>query len=353
MIPLSEPHMSGEEAENVAHALANNQIAQGRDIGLFEAKMAEYLGIPHTCAVSSGTAALHLALLVLDIGPESTVLCSDLTFIGGVAPILYVGARPIFVDCDYASWCMDSNILENAIALYHPEAIVVTDLYGQACNPKIYDICEAHGVKTICDSCESLGCRPVSRADVSIYSFNGNKIITSGGGGMLASKNSDLINRACHLSNQAKEFGHDHYHHVELGYNYRMSNITAAIGRSQLEYLRERVFHRRRVNALYRELLPQVDFMPEADYSRSNCWLTVCLVDDPRELIEYLGINDIEARRVWKPMHMQPVFSEYMCVGGKVSEYLFKRGICLPSSSTLDENDVKKIAGIIDASGGH
>ena len=340
MIPLSEPHTTGEEITLLDRVIQNNEICIGRNISFFELEISKQLGGRHTLVTSSGTAALHLALLVLGVGPGDTVLCSTLTFVGGAAPILYTGATPVFVDSDLETWCMDPNLLGPAIEAYKPAAVVITDIYGQPANPLLYDICARYGVPSISDSAESFGSIPYSCADISIISFNGNKIITTGGGGAITSNDGSHIAEAKWLANQAKNGGG--YTHSEIGYNYRMSNITASVGLAQIRHLRERVSRRRWVNQKYKASVPY-PFMPDAIYAYPNNWLSVMLHPNPSALIEHLGMNNIESRRAWKPMHTQPLFADCECVGGEVAEGIYSRGVCLPSSSTLTEPDIEYV----------
>ena len=437
---LSPPHLSGEELELVQKAFASNYIAPlGPMVNAFEEEFSEYTGIPYCLAVSSGTAAMHLALRDVlvrsgfgvpgsELGmqtsdgenaegkansgknkkakatPRPIVLASTLTFIGSVSPVVYENAEPVFIDCDRDSWNMDPALLEQALAKYEaqgtrPAAVIPTDLYGQCCNlPRIRSICAKYDVPVICDSAEAAGAWyredndtgtmgpddkpgsgvvPPGNADfaeiphehspkdglrhagygawASIYSFNGNKIITSSGGGMLASHDKELIEHARKLATQAREPA-PHYEHTEIGFNYRMSNIVAAVGLGQLRVLDERTNQARRVCEGYRERLgkiPGINFMPEAPYNRCNRWLTVITVDagefgaDGETVRLALEAEDIEARPLWKPMHMQPVFTGTRVVGGGISEDLFRTGLCLPSGTALTDSDLDRICEII------
>ena len=360
---LSPPHLAGREAELVADAITSNWIAPlGPHVDAFEAEIAAVAGVEHALALSSGTAALHLALVVLGIGPGDEVACSDFTFAATANPITYVGATPFFVDCDGATWTIDPELLDRALAERtaagaRVRAAIVVDLYGQCCDyDALREVSDRHGVVLIQDATESLGAtyrgKPAGgQGALAALSFNGNKIITTSGGGMLVSDTGDWIEHARKLSTQARE-PVPHYEHVEIGFNYRMSNLLAALGRAQLETLAMRVEARRRIRDRYRALLdgvPGLSFMPEAPYGDSNGWLT-CVVVDPdaygadREAIRLaLEAEDIEARPLWKPMHLQPVFASYPSFGGDVCARLFARGLCLPSGSALTDADQNRV----------
>jgi len=362
-IYLSPPHMSGRELELVREAFASNWIAPlGPHVDAFERELAEKVGVRYAAALSSGTAGLHLALLLLGVGTGDEVLCSDLTFAATAFAITYVGAVPVFVDCDRATWNMDPALLGEALEDRArrgrlPKAVIVVDLYGQSADwDPILAACGRYGVPVIEDAAEALGAtyrgRPAgSFGRFGVFSFNGNKIITTSGGGMLVSDDGEAIARARKLATQAREPA-PHYEHAEIGYNYRMSNLLAAVGRGQLEVLPERVAAKRRVFGWYREALaglPGVSFMPEAEYGRSTRWLT-CLTINRRQagvtredVRLALEREDIEARPVWKPMHLQPVFEGAPVFGGAVDEELFERGLCLPSGSALGGSSQDRI----------
>ena len=362
-IYLSPPHVTGHEGELVADAIESNWIAPlGPHVDAFEQELASLAGVEHAVALSSGTAALHLALVVLGIGAGDEVACSSLTFAASANAVTYTGATPFFVDCDEATWTLDPGLLDRAIterleAGARIRAVLAVDLYGQCCDyDAIREVCGRHDVLLLQDAAESLGATyreaPAGGQGVlAAFSFNGNKIITTSGGGMLVSQNGDLIEHARKLSTQARE-PVVHYEHVEVGFNYRMSNILAALGRAQLESLPERVATRRRIRDRYRELLggtAGISFMPEAPYGTTNAWLT-CVVVDPaafgvdREAIRLaLEAEDIEARPLWKPMHLQPIFASHHAFGGDVSTRLFERGLCLPSGSSLTEDDQDRV----------
>ena len=494
---LSPPHMTGKELQLVEDAFESNYIAPlGPMVDAFECEFAEYTGVEYCVAVSSGTAALHLALQGLEIGPGDEVFASSLTFIGSVTPIVFQGATPVFIDCDRTSWNMNPDLLEEELERCDrmgrlPKAVVPTDLYGQCCDlGRIVEICDGYGVPVICDSAESLGGRYLApqydlpdlrgkqrrkdakrrdhelhesyelngegrktyegmnrmdgwvdekkqRSEVSdqmsevgerqwvhagkgakaaVFSFNGNKIITTSGGGMLASDDEELIEHSRFLSQQARD-PFPHYEHSEIGYNYRMSNVLAAIGRGQLRVIEERVRRKRKIFDFYEkglEDVPGIEFMPEAPYGRSNRWLTVILITpeafgaDQETVRLALETENIEARPVWKPMHVQPVFQvewlkaqglrckvrvvegtsrgqrsegggqkgkqrykvrvvggtsrgqrsevrgrdgkkHYSCrvVGGEVAEDLFERGLCLPSGTAMTEDDLDRVVSAI------
>jgi dTDP-4-amino-4,6-dideoxygalactose transaminase len=370
-IYLSPPHPSGRELELVGDAIASNWLAPlGPHVDAFERELAAVAGVPHALALSSGTAALHLALVVLGIGPGDEVICSSLTFAASANAIRYTGASAVFVDCDAATWTLDPELLDKALADRRREgarvrAVLAVDLYGQCCDyGALQDVCDRHDVLLLQDAAESLGAtyrgEPAGGQGVlAAFSFNGNKIITTSGGGMLVSADPDLISHARKLSTQARDPA-PHYEHSELGFNYRLSNVLAALGRAQLAVLPERVDARRRVNMRYRELLadePGITFMPEAPYGTSNHWLTCILVDPEafgadREAIRVaLELLDIEARPVWKPMHLQPVFANDPIYGGEVSAQLFERGLCLPSGSALSDADQDRVVAGFRAAG--
>jgi dTDP-4-amino-4,6-dideoxygalactose transaminase len=368
-IHLSSPHMGGGEEALVAEAFRTNWIAPlGPHVDAFEREFCDAVGAGHAAALSSGTAALHLALILAGVGPGDEVAVSTLTFSASVNPILYLGATPLFIDSERDSWNMDLGLLAEALrdrarAGRLPRAVIVVHLYGQAADlDPILAICAEHGVAVVEDAAEALGATYRGRAPgtfgrIGIFSFNGNKIITTSGGGMLVSDDADLVARARKLATQARDPA-PHYEHSEVGYNYRLSNVLAAIGRGQLRVLGERVAARRRNFAFYRDRLgdlPGVEFMPEAEWGTHTRWLT-CLTIDPdrfgadREEVRLaLEAVEAEARPVWKPMHLQPVFARFPRAGGTVAEDLFTRGLCLPSGSNLSEADLERVAGAVRA----
>jgi len=353
----------------VDEAFATNWIAPlGPHVDAFEREFCEVVGTRHAAALASGTAALHLALILAGVERGDEVLVSTLTFSASVNPICYLGARPIFVDSERASWNLDPAHVAEAVAervrrRRPPKAVVVVHLYGQSADlDPILEVCAKHGIELIEDAAEALGSTYKGRAPgtfgrMGIFSFNGNKIITTSGGGMLVSEDEALVARARKLATQARDTA-PHYEHSEIGYNYRLSNVLAGIGRAQLAVLEERVRARRRNFAFYRrELgeLPGVEFMPEADWGRHTRWLTTLTIDaeafgaTPEEVRLALEAENIEARPVWKPMHLQPVFRGFETVGGTVAENLFTRGLCLPSGSNLGEEDLRRVVEIVRA----
>jgi pyridoxal phosphate-dependent aminotransferase EpsN len=361
-IYLSPPHVFGREASLVADTFASNWIAPlGPQVDAFEAEVAAHTGVAHAVALSSGTAALHLSLLVLGVERGDEVICSSLTFSASANPIVYQQATPVFVDCD-RTWTIDPNLLEDALAAAdrrgrRPKAVIAVDLYGQCANYEVISaLCARFGVPLIEDAAEALGSTyqktPAGAfGAMGVFSFNGNKIITTSGGGMLASNDDAAMRRVRFLATQARDAA-PHYQHSTIGYNYRLSNVLAAIGRAQLETLTDRVHARRRVFDRYVAALGSlagIEFMPEAEHVRGNRWLT-CMTIDPdafgatREDVRLaLEKEDIESRPVWKPMHLQPVFAQAPMFGGGVSDRLFDRGLCLPSGSSLSERDQDRV----------
>jgi pyridoxal phosphate-dependent aminotransferase EpsN len=359
--------MSGLEQRYVQEAFDTNWVAPlGPNVDAFEREFCEAVGCRHGVALSSGTAALHLALLLAGVAAGDEVLVSTFTFSASVNPIVYLGARPTFIDSEDASWNMDPALLHETLGARArqnrlPKAVVVVHLYGQMADmDPIMAACERYGVMLIEDAAEALGATYKGKAagtfgKMAIFSFNGNKIITTSGGGMLVSDDASLIAHARKLATQAREPA-PHYEHTEIGYNYRMSNVLAGIGRGQLQVLPQRVAARRRNFNRYVQALgdlPGIGFMPEPDWSCSNRWLTCITVDSDdfgadREAIRLaLESENIESRPLWKPMHLQPVFSQYEAAGGHVSESLFKDGLCLPSGSSLGDIEFNKIAQVI------
>lgn len=364
---LSPPHMGGEELKHITEAFEINYIAPGGPIvESFEREWSKMTGIPYSLAVSTGTSAMHLALREVGVGPGDEIIASTLTFIGSVSPVVFLGATPVFIDSDYTTWNIDPVLLEEELKFCHrrgrlPKAVVVTDLYGQCADmDNINQICAHYNIPVISDSAEAVGSTYKGKhagagAKVAVYSFNGNKIITTSGGGMLSSTDESLIKHARYLANQARE-PVPHYEHREIGYNYRMSSILAAIGLGQLKILPQRVNQKRKIFETYYSLLchlPGIEFMPEASYGKSNRWLTVILIDpskfgtDREHVRCALEAENIESRPVWKPMHLQPVFKGCRVRGGKVGEDLFARGLCLPSGTALTQSDIERIASII------
>lgn len=368
-ILLSTPHMGDAERAFVEEAFQTNWIAPlGPNVDAFEREVAALIGIGHAAALSSGTAALHLAMALLDVGPGDRVFCSTLTFAASANPIVYQGASPVFIDCDESSWNMSPVALERAFDSaraegWLPKAVIVVNLYGQSADmDPILEICAAYDVPVVEDAAESLGATYKGRASgtfgrLSVFSFNGNKIITTSGGGMLLSEDAGLIERARFLATQARDPA-PHYEHSTIGYNYRLSNLLAGVGRGQLEVLSDRVRARRSVFERYRDGLadvPELQWMPEPGWSYSTRWLTAGTVDPNNsitsEQLRLLLAEDlIEARPVWKPMHRQPVYgqSPYFTAGNNsISDRLFETGICLPSGSNMSEEQVDRIVASI------
>lgn len=361
-IYLSAPHMSGHEQAFVAEAFASNWLSSvGPNLDAFEADFSRLLGLP-AVALSSGTAAIHLGLRLLGVGPGDEVLCPTFTFAASANPITYLGAKPVFVDSERASWNIDPNLLEDALKQRgRPKAIVVVHLFGQSADlDPILELSERYGVPVLEDCAEALGTtyRGVAvgtRSPVSAFSFNGNKIITTTGGGMLVARDPAWVDKARYWSTQAREPG-PAYTHVEVGYNYRMSNVLAGIGRGQLMVLADRVAARRRIAFAYRDAFAGIgglELMPQAPWGVSTNWLSCFTVDAARlgttrdALMHALAAEDIEARPLWKPMHLQPIFADAPVFGGAVSEQLFERGICLPSSSSLSDADQERVVRVV------
>jgi dTDP-4-amino-4,6-dideoxygalactose transaminase len=364
---LSSPHLGDREQEFVAEAFASNWIAPlGPLVDAFEASFAVTVGSEHAAALSSGTAALHLALQLVGVRHGDDVLVSTLTFSASVNPIRYLGANPVFVDSERQSWNMDPELLIDALdtrarAGTLPRAVVLVHLYGQSADiDPILDACSRYNVALVEDAAEALGSTykgrvPGTFGAAGIYSFNGNKIITTSGGGMLVSEDEELIEHARMLAAQARDPA-PHFEHSEIGYNYRLSNVLAGIGIGQLEVLEDRVHARRGNFDFYeRELgdLPGIEMMPEAPWGRHSRWLTTLTICPhrfgvDREAVRLaLEAENIEARPVWKPMHRQPVFAGHESIGGEVATALFRDGLCLPSGSNLQEDDLARVVEII------
>lgn len=355
---LSVPHMGGAEQAYVNEAFESNWLSTvGPNLTAFEQEFQSFIG-QHSVALASGTAAIHLGLRVLGVKAGDTVLCSTLTFAASANPIRYLGAEPVFVDSNYETWNMDPSPLEDALRKKArigklPRAVVVVDLYGQCADyESISALCNRYGVPILEDAAEALGAlyngkRAGTFGDVSAFSFNGNKIITTTGGGMLVSHNQSWTEKVRFWSQQARDPGLA-YHHSELGYNYRMSNVIAGIGRGQLQVLDLRVKQRRAIAFRYRDAfadLPGINLMPQAERGLHTNWLSCFLLDERKfglsrdQLIATLDAANIESRPVWKPMHLQPLYQACECFGGQVAEDLYLRGICLPSSSSLTFED--------------
>jgi dTDP-4-amino-4,6-dideoxygalactose transaminase len=359
--------MSGEERALMLEAFDSNWIAPlGPHVDAFEKEFANFVNVDHAAALCSGTAALHLALQLLEIGHGDRVICSTLTFAATANAICYVGAEPVFIDSNRETWNMDPRLLSDALEKMArerklPKAIIVVDVNGQCADyGPIIEVARAFNIPVIEDAAEALGAtyqgkQAGSFGDISCFSFNGNKIITTSGGGMLVTHRKDWVDRVRYLASQAR-LPAAHYEHTEVGYNYRMSNILAAIGRGQLRVLTDRVDARRaNFNYYFEELsiLPGIEFMPEPIQFRSSRWLTCLTIDSTkfgatREDIRLaLESENIESRPVWKPMHLQPVFSKCQSIGGRVSEKLFTNGLCLPSGSSLKPEDRARVVAIV------
>jgi pyridoxal phosphate-dependent aminotransferase EpsN len=368
---LSAPHMSGTEQKYVEQAFNTNWIAPlGPNVDAFENELAAYVGASEGVALSSGTAAIHLALSLLGVGKGDIVFCSTLTFVASANPILYQGAEPVFIDSEPDTWNMSPQALEKALKVANlngklPKALIVVNLYGQSAKmDEITALCNTYDVPIVEDAAESLGSSYKGKASgtfgkFGIYSFNGNKIITTSGGGMLVSEDTAALEKARFLSTQARDQA-VHYQHSQMGYNYRLSNILAGVGRGQLEVLEKRVIEKRELFEFYYEELsdlPGIDFMPELEGTYSNRWLTVMTIDEnvtgvsSQTLIEALAEENIEARPVWKPLHLQPLFQEAAYFphekNQSISECLFHSGICLPSGTNMTRADQLRVIQII------
>ncbi len=366
-IYLSPPHVGDKEFEFVKEAFDTNWIAPvGPHVDLFEKEFCELTGSKFAVALSSGSAAIHLALILLNVQRDDEVICSTFTFSATANPIVYQGATPVFVDSENATWNMDVSFLAEAIQDRikkgkTPKAVILVHLYGQSADiDPILTLCNEYDIPLIEDAAESVGAYYKGKhtgtlGKFGIFSFNGNKIITTSTGGMLVSGDEDLIQKARFLATQARDPA-PHYQHSHVGYNYRLSNVLAGIGRGQLRVLEERVKSRRANFKFYKEELGNlsgVQFMPEAEFGRSNRWLT-CLTIDPsrfgatREDVRLaLESENIEARPVWKPLHSQPVFKDCPNYGTGVSEEIFDKGLCLPSGSNLNGQDLKRVVKVI------
>lgn len=372
-IYLSPPHMSGQEQAYIGEAFMNNWIAPlGPHINAFENELSAYVSSGGAAAVSSGTAAIHLALRLLGVGEGDTVCCPSFTFIASAGPIRYLGAEPIFIDSEPESWNMSPAALERSLAHAArngklPKAVIVVHLYGGMANMKaIMSLCDDYGIPVVEDAAESLGSTYEGRQSgtfgrFGIFSFNGNKIITTSGGGMLVSDDVLSLEKARFLATQARDEA-PHYQHSQMGYNYRMSNVLAGIGRAQLGVLNDRVKARRNVFHIYEEALKHwedIHFMPELAESRSNRWLTAMTIDSPhaeyiiQQIMAAMIRANIEVRPLWKPLHMQPLFSgsdfySHSAAGMAVCEDLFQRGLCLPSGSSLSLEEQGRVIDVVE-----
>ena len=372
-IYLSSPHMGVNEQKFITEAFETNWISpMGPNVDEFERELASYVNVQGSLAVSSGTSAIHLALRLLGVEAGDIVFCSTLTFVASVNPILYQGAEPVLIDSEPQSWNMSPDALERA---FHdakkngklPKAVMIVNLYGQSANmDPLLAICDHYGVPVIEDAAESLGATYKGKASgtfghFGIFSFNGNKIITTSGGGMLVSDDLEALKKARFWATQARDSAR-HYQHSEVGYNYRLSNVLAGIGRGQLQVLNDRIDARRYVFERYYTALSGVkgiEFMPEAPYGYSTRWLTALTVNpdmcnvSTEQIIDALEDKNIEARPVWKPMHLQPLFKgcDYYSFSENVSisDKLFENGLCLPSGSNLSEEDQNRVIKCIKA----
>lgn len=361
-ILLASPHLCGKEKEYVEEAIASNWVAPlGPHVDRFEEEIAAYAGMPHAAALISGTAALHLALRYLGVGPGDKVFCSDLTFVASCNPIFYQGATPVLIDSEQDSYNMSPAALEKAFRHHKPKAVLVVHLYGQAADMKaIRTICDAHGVPIVEDAAESLGATCQGRmtgslGDFGVFSFNGNKIITTSGGGMLLSNKKEAIEKARYWATQARDPAR-HYQHSEVGYNYRLSNISAAIGRAQLTVLEERIAQKKVIYEMYKagfSDLPMISMIPYDAHGEANYWLSVLRVDAecpirPLDIILSLEEENIESRHVWKPMHLQPLFDgipfyAHHADGSSVGADFFQHGVCLPSDTKMTAADQQRV----------
>lgn len=362
-IYLASPHMSGEgyEQKYVKEAFDTNWIAPlGTNVNEFEKELVDKVGAGYGTALSAGTAAIHMALKATGVGEGDIVFCQDLTFSATANPIIYQKAIPVFIDSDFATWNMNPKALQAAFEKYgnKVKAVLVVHLYGLAADlGPIMELCEQYNVALIEDAAESLGttykgqCTGTFGA-YGVFSFNGNKIITTSGGGMLVSNNEEKIAKVRFWSTQARDNAR-HYQHSELGYNYRMSNVVAGIGRGQLKVLDQRIAKKKYIYDYYKKELGQLEgvrMMPMNEWQDSNCWLSCITLSGkakPLDIMLALEAENIESRPIWKPMHMQPFFKQYDFIGEGVSQELFENGVCLPSDTKMTDADLERIVGII------
>jgi len=361
-IYLASPHMSDEgfEQKFVREAFDTNWIAPlGPNVTEFEKEVAAKVGVGYAAALVSGTAAIQMALKASGVKQGDIVLCQSLTFSATANPIIYENAIPVFIDSDYETWNMSPKYLEEALNKYpNAKAVIVVHLYGMSADmDKIVELCSKYNVSLIEDAAESLGTTYKGKytgtfGNYGVFSFNGNKIITTSGGGMLVSNNEERIQKVRFWSTQARDQAR-HYQHTELGFNYRMSNVVAGIGRGQLMILDQRVIQKRSIFDYYKKSLSditEIEFMPMNNWEFSNCWLTCILVKGkirPIEIIETLELENIEARPLWKPMHKQPFFEKFDFVGDNISQNLFENGVCLPSDTKMKKEQIDRIIKII------
>lgn len=371
-IYLASPHMGGEELKYVHEAFTSNWIAPlGPNVNHFEQELANYVGVNNACALSSGTAAIHLGLKALGITEGDIVFCSTLTFSASCNPIIYLGATPVFIDSNKETWNMCPLSLalafEEAVTQGKlPKAVVVVNLYGQSADmDPIVELCQKYQVPILEDAAESLGATYRGRysgtiGEIGIYSFNGNKIITTSGGGMMVSNEEAYTKKATFWATQSRE-AERHYEHKEIGYNYRMSNVVAGIGRGQLKVLNERITKKKEIFNMYQEAfkdIQEIEMMNICDYGKSNYWLSVMTLSEdsrvkPLDIMMELESHNIESRPVWKPMHLQPIFKQYpfftVSEGISVAEDYFNRGICLPSDTKMTTEQQQQVIAYIRA----
>jgi len=367
-IYLASPHMGNEEIKYIQEAFDTNWVAPlGPNVEGFEKELKEYVSVKNATALSSGTSAIHLALKTIGVKEGDVVFCSSLTFSASVNPVIYEKAIPVFIDSDYKTWNMSPKALQRAFddAVKNnklPKAVIVVNLYGQSADyDEILKICNKYNVAVIEDAAESLGTTYKGKqtgtiGEIGVFSFNGNKIITTSGGGMMVSNNEDYTKKALFLATQSRE-AKRHYEHKEIGYNYRMSNVLAGIGRGQLKVLDERINKKKYIYESYKkafENIEDIEMMPI--YESPNYWLSVMTIKKgssikPIDIMEKLEKENIESRPVWKPMHMQPVFKDYKFFSdleeGSVSEDLFDRGVCLPSDTKMSDEDLERVIDLV------
>lgn len=357
-IYLSSPHMSDEgyEMQYIQEAFDTNWIAPlGKNVDEFEKELAAKVGVGHAAALASGTAAIHMALKAAGVGEGDIVFCQDLTFAASANPIIYQNATPVFIDSNLETWNMDPDALEEAFEKYpNAKAVIVVHLYGLAADmDRIMELCKKHNAILIEDAAESLGTTYKGKhtgtiGDYGIYSFNGNKIITTSGGGMLVSNDEERIAKVRFWATQARDLA-PHYQHSELGYNYRMSNIVAGIGRGQLKVLDQRVAKKKYIFEYYKQELgdlPNITFMPINDWNEPNYWLSCIQLTGkvrPLDVIDALEKENIESRPLWKPMHLQPFYANCDYIGQGVSDTLFENGLCLPSDTKMTDDDLARV----------
>jgi len=365
-ILLASPHMGGEEMFYIQDAFDKNWIAPlGENVDEFEKEISKRMGAGYGAALSAGTAAIHMAMRAAGVGEGDVVFCSSLTFSASANPIIYQNATPVFIDCDEDNWGMSPAALEKAYEKYpNPKAVILVHLYGQACKlDEIVEICKKHGTTLIEDAAESMGTKYHGKetgtfGKFGIYSFNGNKIITTSGGGMLVSDDEEAIKKVRFWVTQARDPAR-HYQHSELGYNYRMSNIVAGIGRGQLKVFDERIKQKTHIFNTYKEAfadIEEISMNPVTENTEPNYWLSCIRIDEkssvkPLDIMLALDEANVESRPIWKPMHLQPFFEKYdfvtMKSNGSHSEDIFNSGVCLPSDTKMTEEDMKRVVSVV------